>query len=91
MEPDLLDGDKLVFLRECLDDESLEQDFLRHTVGVQLQADRASLDPLGFWIVPINNSLAIDGYTHTVALCENFNVVPIVLLANLPSGSTINW
>jgi hypothetical protein len=56
---------------------------LRHRVGVQLQTDGTALDTLGLWITPVHNKLTIDGDTHAVALSEDFQVVPVVLLAGL--------
>lgn len=65
-------------------------DFLGHTVGVQLQANGAGFDPLGFWIVPVNDSSAIDCHAHAIALGENFDGVPVVLLANLAGWASVN-
>jgi len=52
-------------------------------VGHKLQADLAGLDPFRFRIAPIDDGRAVDCHEDAVALSEDFDVVPIVLFADL--------
>src|SRR4051794_26691105 len=62
-----LGGEEPILLRECLDDDVLEADLLRYAVRVELQADRAFLDPVGLGVAPVDHGLAVDGDADPVA------------------------
>ena len=57
--------------------------FLGLRVGVELQPDRAFLDALRFRIAPVDDLGAVDRDADAIALGQNLQVIPIVLLADL--------
>src|SRR5579864_4887834 len=78
-----LHRDQLVFLGKRLQLEVLEVDLLRNSVRVELEADWSFLDPVGLGVAPVDDLCAVDGDAHAVALGEDLQVVPVVLLADL--------
>src|SRR5262249_4665708 len=77
-----VEGGELV-LGERLQDEALEPDLLRHLVGVQLEADGRLLDALGVGLAPVGDEGAVEHEADAVALGEDLDFVPVVLLADL--------
>ena len=77
-----LERDQLVFGKRR-QHEVLEVNFLGLVVRVQLQSDRSFVLRVGLGIAPIDDLHAVDDQAHAVALREDLQVVPIVLLADL--------
>src|SRR5260370_33701223 len=60
-------------------------------IGMKLQADRPFLDSLWLRVAPVNDLGPIDRHADAVALGQDFQVVPIVLLADFLSRLTVDW
>ena len=71
-----------LILWKRLDRDVLPMHFLRLFVRVQLQTDWGFFDPVRFGLAPVADEFAVEHEADAVSLRKNFDVVPIVLLAD---------
>src|SRR5581483_1441349 len=87
----LLYCNQTVVLRESRQHEALEVYFLWDVVGVKLQADGPYFDAFGFRVAPVHHGVAIDRDSNPVALGQDLDVVPVMLLADLLGRSPVHF